>query len=72
MSCPTVSRGRGLTRLCLQPLLVAPSSLSPTTSVIAGGVGASLPARPAADFLAFIDHTGSKNGKHEKTKKHGK
>ena len=34
-------------------------NLPPTTSVMAGGVGASLPARRAAGFLAFIDRTAS-------------
>ena len=34
-------------------------NLAPTTSVTAGSVGASLPARPAAGFLAFTDRTAS-------------
>ena len=36
-----------------QPLNVAPLVLAPTTSVIAGGVGASLPARPAEEVLSL-------------------
>ena len=39
-------------------------NLPPTTGVIVGGVGASLPARPAAGFLAFIDRTASKQRSH--------
>ena len=37
-----------------QPLNVAPFDLAPTTGVIAGGVGASLPARPAVEFLLLL------------------
>ena len=37
----------------------AVQAYSPTTGVIAGSVGASLPARPAAGFFAFIERTAS-------------